>query len=398
MRANFRTTLATAALVATMAACAGSTSTAGTGTVGVSLTDAPACGYEQVNVTVTGLKFHKQSGAKDNSSGWEALTLDSPVAVDLLSLTDGVLQGLGDVSLPIGKYNQARLILAENSAARPDTNFVVLEGSGQTQPLRTPGANRSGSKIKFSGVEVAEDQRVELVVDFDACQSVVKAGTSGQYVLKPKLSGMLVTLEEKQEIRGALGALAAGAIVTAQVRNSEGNLEILKSDIANESGDFVLSPLPDDADMVDLVVQVPGQPLHILTDVPAASADIGDLSQTLLLGDPVADATGTGRVSFNPVSIDNAAVVSARQQIGSDSYVAASTLTNADGDYSLSLPSQTAVMGSYGETITFAQVADITAYFVTAAADGFDTQDEYLLDPADNESTYDFSMSAVSSE
>ena len=40
------------------------------GTLRMSLTDAPACGYDAVNITVERIRVHQSDGAADNDSGW----------------------------------------------------------------------------------------------------------------------------------------------------------------------------------------------------------------------------------------------------------------------------------------------------------------------------------------
>ena len=87
-----------------------------TGTLQVSLTDAPACGYEAVYVTVVGVRVHQSDAAGDDDGGWVDLPLATPytttgLRITLLDLTNGVLQRLGQVVLPAGRYTQMRLLL-----------------------------------------------------------------------------------------------------------------------------------------------------------------------------------------------------------------------------------------------------------------------------------------------
>ena len=116
------TTLAAAVL---LAACGGGGSDApgtGTGTLRLSLTDAPACGYDQVFVTVEKVRVHQSSSAADNDSGWSEVVLATPQRVDLLTLNNGTLMPLGQTELPAGSYTQMRLVLAPNTPATPLAN------------------------------------------------------------------------------------------------------------------------------------------------------------------------------------------------------------------------------------------------------------------------------------
>lgn len=61
-------------LTAFVAGCSGGGdggggATAQPGTLGVSLTDAPACGFDEVNVTVSKVRIHQSSSADDKAAG-----------------------------------------------------------------------------------------------------------------------------------------------------------------------------------------------------------------------------------------------------------------------------------------------------------------------------------------
>src|SRR5437763_218128 len=113
---------------ALIAACGGGGGIGGTGSAGalgtlnVSLTDAPSCGYDAVNVTIQKVRVHKSASAADSDSGWSEVNLGAGKRVNLLTLTNGVLESLGQTALPAGKYTQLRLVLADNGAANPLAN------------------------------------------------------------------------------------------------------------------------------------------------------------------------------------------------------------------------------------------------------------------------------------
>jgi hypothetical protein len=152
----------------------------------VALTDTPACGYDEVNVTVEKVRVHQSASATDDGGGWSEVVLNPVKRVDLLTLTNGVLEELGATSLPAGVYTQVRLVLSSNSATTPMANSVVPTGGVET-PLDTPSGQQSGLKIN-TNVGVASNQVTDIVLDFHVCESVVSAGQSGRYTLKPVLS------------------------------------------------------------------------------------------------------------------------------------------------------------------------------------------------------------------
>src|SRR5450756_971826 len=78
----------------------------GPGTLGVSLTDTPACGFDAVNVTVTKVRVHQSSTALDTDAGWTDITGNLPRKINLLNLNNGVLDTLGETTLAAGHYTQ----------------------------------------------------------------------------------------------------------------------------------------------------------------------------------------------------------------------------------------------------------------------------------------------------
>ncbi|TXC65555.1 DUF4382 domain-containing protein [Piscinibacter aquaticus] len=176
--------LAAAATAALLAACGGggSSSTA-PGTLRPALTDAPACGFDEVNVTVQKVRVHQSSTAADGDSGWSEVVLNPARKLNLLDLTNGVLAELGQTELPAGTYSQLRLQLASNSGAAPLANSLVLTGGdGSEIPLDTPSAQQSGLKMNLN-LTVRPNELADPVLDFDACKSVVVRGNSGRYNL-----------------------------------------------------------------------------------------------------------------------------------------------------------------------------------------------------------------------
>ena len=199
------------------------------GTLRVALTDNPACGYDNVWVTVEKVRVHRDASAGDGDAGWIDLPLPvpqpvptplpapQPLRVDLLTLTNGTLVPLGQVQLPAGTYTQLRLVLAENTASNPYANAIKPTGAAMV-PLTTPSAQQSGLKMNV-GITVPAGQEVDFAIDFDACKSFVKAGKSGKILLKAVLSVLPIVSQTGQRIQGWLHPTlaTAGATVSVQV-------------------------------------------------------------------------------------------------------------------------------------------------------------------------------------
>src|SRR5512143_2533876 len=157
----------------------GSGGTGGSGTLRVALTDAPACGYDHVYITVDRVRVHASSSAMDSDGGWSEVIVNPAQRIDLLDLTNGVLAELGQTPLPAGQYTQVRLVLRPNGAGMP-ANAIVPSGSMSEIPLDTPSATQSGLKL-VHGFTVQPNTMTDRVLDFDACRSIVKRGASGRY-------------------------------------------------------------------------------------------------------------------------------------------------------------------------------------------------------------------------
>lgn len=158
-------------IAAGLAACGGGgggDSTPQQGTLKLAMTDAPACGYDHVYVTVSKIRVHQSATAGATDSGWSELAIPAR-RIDLLSLTNGVLQELGSLPLPAGKYQQIRLVLADNpsnpTSVNPLANALVLSGSTNEIALTTPGSQQSGFKLK-ANFNVTGGQVADMVLDF----------------------------------------------------------------------------------------------------------------------------------------------------------------------------------------------------------------------------------------
>jgi hypothetical protein len=165
-----RGTIALAIAVTIIAAGCGDNGTSSqTGTLTISLTDAPATALEQVNITFSDVSAHI-----DNE--WIAVR-GEPVTVDLLEWNNGKSLTLGTAEVPSGNYTQIRLMI--------DAAEVVSDG--QTYQATVPSGAQTGLKLG-PAFTVEQGSTYELVVDFDARRSVVATGppgNPGRYQIKP---------------------------------------------------------------------------------------------------------------------------------------------------------------------------------------------------------------------
>jgi hypothetical protein len=177
--------------------CGGGTSSMPTNAMGmvtVTISDPPSCkhpsgNFEHVYITVRSVQAHIDPHADDNSSGWQELAPqlgNQPMQIDLFSAaqTNCVLAQLGSASLPVGSYQQIRLLLVSNNPSAgsptPPTNACAANGfncavlsDGSIHELELSSQANTGLKIppgQIVGgpIQVVAGQSVDLNIDFNA--------------------------------------------------------------------------------------------------------------------------------------------------------------------------------------------------------------------------------------
>jgi hypothetical protein len=139
------------------------------------LTDAPG-DYREVWIDIQKIMVNVPGGDTTESGGWKEAALLHPGLYNLLDFRNGADTVLAGVDLPAGTVSQIRLVLG-------DDNYLILD-DGTKVPLTTPSAQQSGLKLNVHA-ELMAGIPYALVLDFDAGRSIVKAGNSGKYLLKP---------------------------------------------------------------------------------------------------------------------------------------------------------------------------------------------------------------------
>lgn len=356
------------------------------GTLAVSLTDAPACGFDAVNVTVSKVRVHRSDSALDTESGWTDITLNPARKINLLNLSNGVLEALGQTSLEAGRYTQMRLVLDANA------NTVVPVDGKTELPLETPSAVQSGIKL-VGAFEVNAGRKTEVVLDFDACKSVVTRG-KGSYALKPVVKVVPVAANG---ISGfvSTAVLGRGVQVSAQQNGS-----IVSGTTPNPAtGEFFLSRLAPGN--YDVVITADNSAASVVAAVPVASATSTTVLSTLM--SPILLAPGNtgsigGAVTMTPASTEPA-FVAARQ-----TFAAGPTVTIkyagadlASGAYTIAkLPVSAPQFARYSATLPLSFSAGSAAgkYRVEASATGYASR---AIDGVDigssNQSNVNFALS-----
>ncbi|MEX0144086.1 DUF4382 domain-containing protein [Massilia sp. LMS1-1-1.1] len=372
--------ISTVTAAALLSACGGGGSSSDTnlsGTLGVAITDAPACGFDAVNVTVNKVRVHQSATAGDTDAGWTDITLSPARKINLLNLTNGALENLGQTPLTPGRYTQLRLVLDANAGSAM-ANSVVPSGTVNEVSLDTPSAVQSGIKL-VNQFDVAAGQRVDLVLDFDACKSVVRKGNGG-FALKPVVKVVPTVLN-------GINGFVPPALLTQHVMvTAQQNGTIVAATAPNATtGEFYLARLVPGN--YDVVITADNSATAVIAAVPVATAtSTTTLSSASAPINLVAAATAPGiiggTVALAPVSITEVATVSAKQ-----SFAAGPTVTVkyqgvdiATGAYALTLPTVAPQLAPYSATLPLVFTAQANTlpgtgkYKVEAAANGYAVQ------------------------
>jgi len=140
------------------------------------LVDAPDDTYLEVWVEIVDVQYNRN----DDDSGWTSFDgyPKSPGdKVDLLSLTAGSSHILTDQDIESGMLSKVRLILGND-------NWIKIEEQPEPFDLKTPSAQQSGLKLHLN-TQLVAGYSYTFILDWDVQKSIVKAGKSGNYNLKP---------------------------------------------------------------------------------------------------------------------------------------------------------------------------------------------------------------------
>ena len=109
--------------------------------------------------------------------------------------------------------------------------------------MKVPSGYQSGIKL-VRQFEIVENLTTELILDFDVARSVVKAGNSGKYNLKPTIKVIgtysravvsgLVTTDDETPIA------LQGALVSAWQINADDTLSVVADTYSDENGAYTL--------------------------------------------------------------------------------------------------------------------------------------------------------------
>ena len=251
-----------------------------TGVMSLSITDAPPQlpgTVTAVYITVTGIEFNYDGKWTDvNDFEFENDEIEKnnfqPQKLDLFALRDGESLHLGDIVLPVGHYKEIRFKLdapEKNGKVKSNPGCYIEFGEDEAvAPLFVPSGAQSGYKGKGE-FDITKDAKIKIMADFNVEKSIVVAGNSGKYLLKPvirlvttelsgTMNGTVVDIENFSEEKDDLVVYAyeAGTYGSTyleddeKVPNSDGkhfSNSISSTDVNMSDGNFTLSFLEEGA-------------------------------------------------------------------------------------------------------------------------------------------------------
>jgi len=296
----------------------GSDSKTAQGTLSTSLTDSSTDEYQAIYVTISRVEVHH-----DDSGDWETVA-NPDKTYNLLELVNGVRETLGISNLDAGHYTQMRLIIGETpqedglnifDELHPYANYIINQVD-ESHEMKVPSGTNTGLKI-VNGFDINENETTELILDFDAMRSVVKAGASGKYLLKPTvkvldtasyslISGTVLDAEDPDEGR---------ALVTAQVTDPQNpdvkeQVVIKAGTLVSENDEYKLFLEPESYNLV--AVQVGYLPACTAVTLQADSATTIDFNLIAAATEP---GTISGTVKISESSEDQYVTIDFRQEI-----------------------------------------------------------------------------------
>lgn len=356
-----------------LAACGGGGGGGGgsQGELSTALTDSSTDDYQAVYVTIARVEVHH-----DDSGTWQTVA-EPGKTYNLLNLVNGVRAELGIATLDTGHYTQMRLIIDETGAddslnlfsrRHPHPNYFI-DRAGNAVPLKVPSGANTGWKI-VNGFDINENQTTELLLDFDVVRSIVKAGSSGKYLLKPTVkvlrtedyaivSGLVTNVPPVTTPPTAATPLA-GAIVTAQVAGDPG---VDAGTVADATGAYALFLEPRSYNVV--AARAGYFPDCTAATLAAGSRTTIDFS---LAAAPAPPGTVTGSVRIDAVPGDQWATIDIRQDLdcgaGATPITVKSFNLGDGGSYAVELPA-----GSYTlVATTFGRTTQSSAFTITSGA------------------------------
>ncbi|MDP6984135.1 MAG: DUF4382 domain-containing protein [Candidatus Latescibacteria bacterium] len=188
------------------------------GMVRLALTDAPVDDADAVLVTINTVDIRRDGGGPWRTFVGESRTFD------LLSLSGGVSEMLGEELLEPGEFSGVRL--------QVESAQIVIDG--ETFDLEMPSGEQRGLQLQ-GDYRIVTGETLDLMIDFDARRSITRRGQDSDFAMSPILR--LVPTKGAGFITGHVFADGTAAAVIAR----QGDEEISSAIVDREDGTYRIS-------------------------------------------------------------------------------------------------------------------------------------------------------------
>lgn len=330
----------------------------GTGTLSLSLTDATTLAYRAVYVTIDRVDVHL-GGNENNPNTWKSVDVTKKTH-NLLDLVNGVLAQLGLTDLEAGLYTQMRLIIGATpdgetnilGALHPFANYIILSETDAVHELFVPSGMQTGIKL-VEEFTINGGETTELILDFDASRSVVKAGLSGLWVLKPTIK--VLHAGDVSSIVGYVvddeGEPLAGALVSAQASNPQAadpKDEVMFESSSRTDADGWFKILVRPNTTYNVVAYKDTYGVGVACGVAVGmnvTVEVGEFQLASLAGDP----PGYGEVKVSVTVAGGGDVIVSFRADGCDGMIEVASVEVGPGGEDLILPARTYEVVAWSE-------------------------------------------------
>ncbi len=172
-----------------------------TGTISISITDAPIDSVTEVWVEFSGLTLQPQGGSAIE------ISFSSPRRFDLLTLQDGVTAVLQEsTTVPAGPYSWVRLAVNAEPGIRD--SYAIQDG--MEVELQIPSGSEGGLQLA-GGLAVTAGQSSSYVIDWDLRKALVDpVDQPGVLLLRPSLR--ISDLERSGTLTGTVDTALVDAV------------------------------------------------------------------------------------------------------------------------------------------------------------------------------------------
>jgi hypothetical protein len=286
----------------------------GMGQMQVQLIDGPDMDASQVWLTLTEIWVHPSATAEVADSGWQKLVLPSPVTLDMNTLSNGALSDvLGTLSLPVGSYQQMRLMLAAaDDPISPSAqalglkwndqvNYVTNGGVAKSAPIEI-AQNTQGMTL-FGSFDVTDGGTLKLAIEFDVGDDLMrfKSGGENAFTLSPTLK--YFDLNASGAITGQIDTSACAAaapnpcsefVVKAETPSADGShYQGARWTAVAKDGRFALYPVRASGTPYHVVMRGRYAETMIVQNVPVIAGTAPDNAPTVLSATPLAATSAT---------------------------------------------------------------------------------------------------------